>query len=204
MKYPITHQMEQQTEKWYDIKSGKVSASNFSIAVGKPGVTRTKYMRKLIGELGSSGREESYINSAMQWGIDTEPEAREYYAAVNDCIVKEVGFIEYSDNIGVSPDGLVGEDGLLEIKCPNTATHIGYILDNKLPSTYKAQVQGQLWVSGRKWCDFVSYDPRYTKRPYWYIRVERDEKYIAEVEVKINKFVEEMKEKIDKITGTAF
>jgi hypothetical protein len=96
---------------------------------------------------------------------------------------------------------MVGDDGLLEIKCPNSATHIEYILSNKLPSVYKPQVQGQLWVTGRKWCDFVSYDPRITKRPYWHIRIDRDEDYITELSGKINTFITDMKQLIEKITG---
>ena len=204
MDYPKIHTFEQHSDEWYSIRLGKVTASKFSVAIGKPGVTRTKYMRKLIGEAGSCQREESYSNSSMEWGTETEPEARNYYQSVNDCIVTEVGFIEHSEYIGVSPDGLIGEDGLLEIKCPNTSTHVGYILDDKLPAVYRAQVQGQLWCSGRKWLDFVSYDPRYAPRPYWCKRVERDEQYIAELEIKLGKFVAEMKTVMDKITGQSF
>lgn len=205
MDYPICHDMPQGEEAWFQIKLGKVSASNFSNAIaGGAGKTRTTLMRKLIAERLSGVPQESFSNSSMEWGTETEPAAREYYEQINDCIVKEVGFVEFSEDIGVSPDGLVGEDGLLEIKCPNSATHIGYILDNKMPSTYKAQVQGQLWVTGRKWVDFVSYDPRVSKRPYWCIRVERDEQYIAELEIKLDKFVAEMKTVMDKIIGQSF
>jgi putative phage-type endonuclease len=202
---PIYHDMPQGEEAWFAIKLGKVSASVFSNAIaGGAGKTRTTLMRKLIAERMTNEPQESFSNSSMDRGIEVEPEARKYYEMVNDCIVKEVGFVELNEDIGVSPDGLVGEDGLLEIKCPNSANHIGYILDNKLPSTYKAQVQGQLWVTGRKWCDFVSYDPRVSKRPYWAIRVNRDEKYIAELDVKINIFITDLKTVMEKLTASPF
>lgn len=196
--------MPQNSDEWFAVRLGKVTASNFSTVIGKPGVTRTKYMLKLMAEAGTGEREASYKNSAMEWGTETEPLARDYYEQVNDCEVRQVGFVELNSDVGVSPDGLVGEDGLLEIKCPYSSTHVGYIIADKLPATYKAQVQGQLWVTGRKWCDFVSYDPRYKPRPYWFIRVKRDEEYIAELEVKVGKFVDEMKTKINKINETSF
>ncbi len=204
MKYPIIHTMEQGSEEWFAVRLGKVTASNFSVAIGKPGVTRTKYMYKLMAEIGTKERESSYSNAAMEWGTETEPFARDYYEQINDCEVDQVGFVEYSEGIGVSPDGLVGNDGTLEIKCPYSSTHIGYVIKDKLPATYKAQVQGQLWATGRKWCDFVSYDPRYKPRPYWSIRVERDEEYIDMLNVKINLFIKEMKQQIDLITGSQF
>lgn len=207
MEYPMTFTMEQGSDAWKMIKLGKVSASCFSNAMaGGSGKTRTTLMRKLIAERMTDEPQETYSNATMDRGVEVEQAAREYYAAINDCIVSEIGFIQldFDGDIGVSPDGLVGEDGLIEIKCPNSSTHIGYILDNKLPSVYKAQVQGQLWVSGRKWTDFISYDPRVSKRPYWCIRVTRDEQYIAEIEIKIRKFVADMKTVMDKLTGTAF
>jgi len=201
----IIHTMEQGSDKWRQIRLGKVTASVFSNATaGGAGKTRTTLMRKLIAERLTDLPEESYSNSAMDWGTETEPLAREYYASINDCTVKEVGFVELSADVGASPDGLVGEDGLLEIKCPNSSTHIGYLLDNKMPSTYVKQVQGQMWVTGRLWTDFVSYDPRVSKRPYWSIRVERDEQVIAELEVKIDKFIDELKQVMEKLTGSQF
>ena len=190
MEYPKIHMMDQRSDEWYAVRLGKVTASAFSNATaGGAGKTRTTLMRKLIAERMTDLPEESYSNGAMDWGTETEEQARDYYAQINDCIVKEVGFVELNEDIGASPDGLIGENGLIEIKCPNSSTHIGYILDNKLPSSYVKQVQGQMWVTGRKWTDFVSYDPRVSKRPYWCIRVSRDEKVIAELDVKLNAFI---------------
>lgn len=205
MEYPKTHLMAQGSEEWLKARLGHVTASVFSNATaGGAGKTRTTLMRKLIAERLTSLPEESYTNSAMDWGTETEQLARDYYAQINDCIVKEVGFVELSADIGASPDGLVGEDGLLEIKCPNSSTHIGYLLDNKMPSTYVKQVQGQMWVTGRKWTDFVSYDPRVSKRPYWCTRVPRDEKIIAELDIKITLFIDEMKQVMARLEGPQF
>ncbi|GAG80752.1 unnamed protein product, partial [marine sediment metagenome] len=205
----IIHDMEQGTEEWLRVRMGKVTASNFAISMakGKSGgvsKTRTTLMHKLIAERLTNEPQETYRNGAMEWGTETEPAAREYYEAVNDCIVKEVGFVEHNEYIGCSPDGLVSEDGLLEIKCPNSATHIGYILADKLPAVYKAQVQGQLWVTDRKWCDFVSYDPRVSKRPYWFIRVNRDQDYIDKLECAVGDFATDMQIIIKQLTESQF
>lgn len=200
----IIHEMVQGSDEWFAARLGKVTGSNFSKAIGKPGATRTKYMEKLIAEIGSQEKEQGYSNAAMEWGTETEPLAREFYENINDCIVREVGFVEHNEHIGVSPDGLVGEDGLLEIKCPYSSTHVSYIINDRLPPVYKAQVQGQLWVTGRQWCDFVSYDPRYIPRPYWCVRVERDIDYSAMLCIKVGKFITEMKEIIEKINASPF
>jgi putative phage-type endonuclease len=203
------HDMEQGSDEWLRIRMGKVTASNFATAMakGKAGgvsKTRTTLMHKLIAERLTNEPQETYRNGAMEWGTETEPAAREYYEAVNDCDVRQIGFAEHNDYIGCSPDGLVGEDGLLEIKCPNSATHISYILADKLPSTYKAQVQGQLWVTERKWCDFVSYDPRVTKRPYWTIRVSRDQPYIDLLECAVGDMACDIRMILNQLTESQF
>ena len=207
MNYPIIHTMEQGSEEWHAVKLGLISASNFKTAIGKPGATRTKLMYKLIGERGypEGVTTESYSNDAMLRGIELEAEARAKYEPLGH--VTEIGFYQLNDDIGVSPDGLVGDDGAIEIKCPNTATHCQYIDENRMQPVYVQQVQGILWVTGRKWCDFISYDPRYASIPFWHIRVDRDEKIIAEIEVKVNAFVDEMKKKIvnmDKMQAPKF
>jgi putative phage-type endonuclease len=201
--------MEQGTEEWFRVRMGKITASNFATAMAKgrgggESKTRTTLMHRLIAERLTNEPQETYRNGAMEWGTETEPAARDYYGAINDCIVKQVGFVEHTEYIGCSPDGMVGDDGLLEIKCPNSATHIGYILADKLPACYKAQVQGQLWVTKRKWCDFVSYDPRVSKRPYWSTRVERDQKYIDLLECSVGDFATDMRMIITKLTESQF
>ena len=199
------YDFEQNTEEWYAARLGKVTASSFAQAIaGGAGKTKSTLMRKLIAERLTGQPAESYSNSAMGRGHEIEPLAREYYELINDVNVQHVGFVEYSEYIGCSPDGLVGDDGLLEIKCPNSATHIEYILANKLPSTYKAQVHGQLWVTDRQWCDFMSYDPRMSVKQAFIIRVERDEKYISELRLKLESFIADMNNKIEQITASEF
>ena len=124
------------------------------------------------------------------------------YEINNDFVdVKEVAFVEHNDFIGISPDGLIGEDGLLEIKCPATTTQIKRALSSDYSSDYKAQIQMQLWVTERQWCDFVSFDPRLDcEASYLQQRVERDEEYIEEMKEKVYKFIEEMNKSIIKLT----
>ena len=152
---------EQRSEEWYAARLGIPSASSFDQIVtmkGEPSKQREKYMYKLAGEKVSGKAEESYQNAAMLRGIELESEARELYKIITDNPVEEVGFC-ISDGCGCSPDGLVGEEGGLEIKCPTIATHVSYLLNGGLPSEYFQQVQGSLLITGRKWWDFQSHYP---------------------------------------------
>ena len=142
----------------------------------------------------------------MQWGSEHEVEARQEYANHSNNEIIPVGFVELNEYIGCSPDGLVGEDGLVEIKCPDTATHlIDYIKDQKLPTAYTKQIQGQLWITGRRWCDFVSWDPELPSIPtdlrYFCMRIERDEKAIAAIEGGVSLFIAELNEMITWFQG---
>ena len=200
----------QGTPEWFEARLGKVTASCFGDALAQnrqktgPGVTSKKYMRKLIAERMSGEAQESYRNDAMDRGSEVEQEAREYYEMVNGVIVTQVGFVERDEDVGGSPDFLVGCDGMGEIKCPDSHTHIEYILANRLPPVYVPQVQGGMWVCERKWCDFVSYDPRIEQRPYFCIRVYRDEEYIKELANKIRMFTTELKVTMEKLTFSPF
>lgn len=190
-------EMDQGTDEWLQARLGKVTASRFKDAIaGGQGKTRKAYMYKLMAERLSGQIEDSYQNDAMQWGNDNEDKARSAYEFDKDIEVSQIGFVTLNDDVGASPDGVVGE-GLLEIKCPKTSTFIEYKLADKLPAVYTAQVQGQLWVCEKAWCDFVVYDPR-IKNGYFCKRVERDEKYISELKIGIEKFVKEMKELVEK------
>jgi len=199
----------QGSDAWFDLRLGKVTTSNFTDATSAgrgsaPSVTRKKYMLKLIAERMTGLPEESYSNKAMEWGSETEHGACEYYEALNNVSVRHVGFIERDEDVGCSPDGLVGDPGMLEIKCPYSTTHLGWILADKMPAEYIKQVQGQLWVAERDWCDFVSYDPRVKQRRYFCKRVYRDEDYIKELHIKIVMFVNEMKEMYERLTRCPF
>ncbi len=189
----------QLSPEWYEVKLGVVSTSNFDKVLNS-GSGRGLYMRKLAAERLTGITQNGYSNEAMENGLDTESEARGYYAREKDCPVREVGFIKRDDWVGTSPDGLVDKDGMVEIKCPLASTHIDNILKAKMPALYRPQVQGQLWVAERQWCDWISYCPSVKSRPFFSVRILRDEKYINVLKVGVEQFVKELKEMINKIT----
>ncbi len=193
---------EQGTEEWFAVKLGKVSASHFSDVLNKKSGRRT-YMYRLLGERLSGESYEAYSNKTMERGSEVEAEARAYYEALYG-VVEQVGFVQLNDNVGCSPDGLPGTDGLIEIKCPFPSTHARYIIENTLPTAHKPQVQGNLWITGRQWCDFISFDPRVKARPFWKIRVYRDEKYISELHIQIQMFVNELNKMMKILTEKPF
>lgn len=193
----------QGTDEWIVAKLGVVSSSNFSKVLNK-GAGRKLYMRKLTAERLSGVRDESYSNKCMADGIELEPDARAFYERVNSCIVEQVGFIKKDDWIGSSPDGLVGKDGGIEIKCVIPSTQVETILRGAMQTGYKPQVQGQLYVTDRKWIDWISYCPLLKARPYFCVRVYRDEEYIKDLSKVIDVFVEQLKDMISQITKPEF
>ncbi len=201
----IIKDIQQGSQEWLDLRLGKITASRVAdiMSNGRGGKTSQKaesYMNELISEILTGSQAEFYINAAMEWGNECEPQARAMYELQNDVDVVEVAFIELNDYVGVSPDGLVGEDGLLEIKCPTSKKQIDRALSDSYHADYKAQIQMQLWVSGRKWCDFVSFDPRIKgSASYLQETVYRDEDYIKEMESRINNFVDSMLDKLAKL-----
>lgn len=203
------HECQQGSPEWFALRNGKVTASNFATATakgkgGSASKTRKDLMYKLVAERMTGLPSESYSNKAIEYGTETEQEAREYYQALNGVSVWQVGFIERDEDIGCSPDGLVGEEGMLEIKCPFPTTHIKYIIAGKLPAEYVKQVQGNLWVAERKWCDFMSYDSRVSQRRAFIRRVYRDKDVIKEQHIKIVMFIDEMKEMLSQLTKTPY
>ena len=198
--------IEQGTPEWFAQRLGKVTASRVADVIAKTktgySTSRENYMAQLICERMTKTVAESYTNAAMQWGTDNEPLARAAYEALNDILVDEVAMISHPtiESAGASPDGLVGDDGLVEIKCPNTATHIDTLLSQSVPGKYVTQMQWQMACTGRKWCDFVSFDPRMPEDLRMFIkRVARDDKLIAELESEVVKFLKELDEKIEKL-----
>jgi len=208
MEYPIIHTMEQGGEDWFRIRCGKITSSRIStvLASGRGGgksKTRRDYMDDLCSERGTGLPASSFTNSAMEWGTEHEDEAvgayeREKEKEVQQCAVKRIGFVELSDWIGGSPDGLVGDDGIIEVKCPNSKTQYRYsrmlLADPTwFDPTYKYQMQGNLWVTGRKWCDWISFDPRYKDpaKRLLIVRVPRDEQAIAEIQIGCERFKQE-------------
>jgi len=196
----------QGSPEWFAQRLGHVTASRMSdvLAKGKSveAVTRQKYKMQIIAERISGQVAESFTNAAMQWGTEHEPFARIRYEADKGVFVDEAEFYTHPTIkwLGASPDGLVGEDGLIEIKCPNTQTHLGYLLEQKVPPAYVNQIQTQLWVTGRAWCDFVSHDPRVPERlQLLVVRMERDEKLISVMEAEVKRFLIEVQESIIKL-----
>lgn len=198
--------MEQRTEEWFAARCGKVTASRVAdiIAKTKTGASasRENYLAQLICERMTGKPAESYSNTAMQWGTDQEPFARAAYEAVKDVLVEEMGFAVHPtiEGAGASPDGLVGLFGLVEIKCPNTATHIQTLLDQKVPEKYNVQMQWQMACTSRQWCDFVSFDPRMDEGLQLFVkRVEYDPIYVAQLEKEVINFLMDVEDKIQKL-----
>jgi len=199
----------QGSDEWQAIRAGKVTASKITdimakLKSGKPSAGRTTYMGQLIAERLTGVKSDSFSNAAMQWGIETEPQARAAYEFLNDVEVEQIAFMDHAliSNSGMSPDGLISDEGMLEIKCPNTATHIDMLISKTIPKKYIDQMQWQMACSSRKWCDFMSFDPRMSEHlNKLIIRVERDDKYIQEMEIEVIKFNSEINEKLKTLDG---
>lgn len=186
------HNFEQRTDEWYSIRKGKMTASNAETIIDN-GKGLETYIYNLMAEYYSSAEKENYINADMQRGIDLEPEARlefEFYTGLD---VQEVGFVEYNDFIGVSPDGLVGDDGLIEIKCPNDSIYFKLLLSNNIKPEYIAQMQMQMYVTDRQYCYFVSYNPNFEKSLY-IKKINRDEEMIDKLKKGLERGTELIKE----------
>ena len=198
--------LEQGTPEWFAVRMGCVTASEFHtvMAAGKAGApskTRRAYMLKLIGERLTQEPQESYCNVHMERGKVMEAEARELYELVSGLTVEQVGFIKAGDDIGCSPDGMVGADGLQEIKTKLPHLQLEVLLRDEVPAEHMGQCQGALWVAEREWIDFVSYWP---KLPIFIKRVYRDTDYIAKIRSEVDAFLNEMAETtilIEKIRG---
>lgn len=197
---------EQRSPEWFAARLGKVTASKVADVIAKTktgySASRENYMAQLICERMTGQKQESYTNAAMEWGTETEPLARAAYEGFKDVLVDEVGIIDHPflPMCAASPDGLVSDDGMVEIKCPNTATHFDTLLTEKMPSKYLPQVQWQMACANRLWVDFVSFDPRAPEGLQLFVtRIERDDKYILELEAEVNVFLTELDQRIEKL-----
>lgn len=198
--------VEQGTDEWKKARLGYVSASNLDavMAKGKSGEasTRRNYKIRIVTERLTNEIQESYSNSAMQWGTENEPYARMAYEVSCETFVDKTGFWKHPTipYVGCSPDGLVNNLGGVEIKCPMSATHVDYLLAKKVPPEYYKQVQGSLWVTEREWWDFVSYDPRMPeKNRLLIVRAYRDDELIKQMEAEVKQFLEEVEQLIIKL-----
>lgn len=199
----------QRDDDWFRVRAGKVTASRIAdvlarIKSGAPAATRTAYMAQLAAERLTGTATESYTSPAMQWGIDNEAAAVARYEAENMVTVTAVDFVLHPtiSFAGASPDGLVGDDGLCEIKCPHTHTHIATMLSGKIDSKYTKQMQWQMACTGRSWCDYVSFDPRLPlPLDYWCKRVERDDAVIADMQDQVQVFLDELQQQVDQLNA---
>ena len=199
--------IEQGTPEWFALRLGRITGTGYqSVQAGGQGKMRTAYMKRLRSEriygvpCGSD-----YKNGHMERGTELEPQAISAYEDNQYCIVERVGFISDGEWIGFSPDGLIGDDGGVEVKCPMLTTHVDYIESGKLPSDYKWQVHFAMALTGRKWWDFVSYHPdAYNDERddrLFILKVDRDEKICDNIKYECDRFIEELKASINKITG---
>jgi len=200
--------VQQGTPEWFQMRLGKVTASRVADILAKtktgPSASRQNYLIELAIQRTTGIIQESYSNSAMEWGTQTEPQARVAYEVTTNNFVDKVAFIDHPSIkwFGCSPDGLVSDRGLLEIKCPNSATHWEYFKSKKPPQKYFIQMQAQIAVTNKDWCDFVSFDPRMPDRSQLLIvRVDRDEAFIAEMEAEIKKFLDEVEVEVNLMKG---
>lgn len=187
---------EQGTDEWFAARLGKVTASRAADVMTKKGsAARANLSAQLVLERLTNTKGESFSSAAMQWGVDQEPFARAAYEARNGVWVDTVGFVQHPtiERAGASPDGLVGHDGLVEIKCPNSATMIETLLTGKVPSNYATQMQMQMACTGRAWCDYAVFDSRMPVKAQLFVkRVQRDQKFIDDMEKEIIAFLAEV------------
>ena len=195
---------EQRTEEWFAQRLGKVTASRVADVIAKTktgaSASRDNYATQLILERLTNKQAEFYSNAAMQWGTETEPMARQAYELKRGVFVDEVGFIDHPtiEMSGASPDGLVGKNGLVEIKCPESKTHMEYLLSGKAPAKYIPQMMWQMACTGREWCDFVSFDPRFPKNlQILVVKVEYDPTYVKMLELEITQFLDDVSKKVE-------
>ena len=202
---------EQRSDQWFQSRLGRLTGSRAADALatiksGEAAARRDYRMQLVCERLTNQLQEDGYVNAAMQRGIDLEPVAFAAYEAETGAVVRRSGFLSHNTHMaGCSLDGDVGEfAGILEVKCPKSATHLGYLRDGKVPSKYVPQITHNLWVSGAQWCDFVSFDDRFPEALQLFrVRVERDAKAISEYEAKALAFLAEVEREVEAVRTMA-
>lgn len=199
--------MEQGSIEWFQARAGKVTASRVADVVARtksgPAASRGNYLAQLVCERLTGMVAEGYSSPEMRHGVEQEPFAREAYEFLTGVFVDQIGMVDHPTipMTGASPDGLVGSDGLVEIKCPNTATHIETLLSGKVPAKYVTQMAWQMACAGRAWCDFVSFDPRMPEHMRLFVqRVERDDALVSELEREVTVFLSEVAATVEALT----
>lgn len=198
-----TTELKQGTPEWLQARCGSLGASRVAEAIAKTrtgwGASRANLMAELTAERLTGAPAERFQNDAMRWGTENEPAARLAYEFLTNQTVIEVGLFLHPSIPGshCSPDGTVGDDGLIEIKCPNTATHIDTLLYEDIEGKYVTQIQWQLACTGRKWCDFCSFDPRLpAEMQLWTHRIHRNDRMIGELEREVSIFLAELDQQV--------
>jgi putative phage-type endonuclease len=193
--------MDQRSDEWFSARLGFATASRMNDALaGSETAARRGYLIQLVTERLTEQQQESYNSAAMQRGTELEPVARMAYEFKNGFVAK-TGFHKHPsiEWFGASPDGLVGDDGLVEIKCPNSTTHVDYILEGKVPTKYKRQMLAQLACTGRKWCDFVSFDDRLPEHlQLFVVRFEPKQEEIDKLQEGVIKFLNDVQQEFNK------
>lgn len=196
----------QGSPEWLALRVGKVTASRVADVVAKTkngwGAGRANYAAELIAERLTGNPAPCFVNEAMRWGTDQEPHARAAYAQLLGVEVYETSFVDHPEVAmsGASPDGLVGADGLVEIKCPQTATHLDTLLGQNIADKYFLQMQWQMACTGRDWCDFASFDPRMPPTMRLHVeRVPRDVSTILQLEGSVSEFLAEIDAKVARL-----
>ena len=200
--------VEQGSAEWLAMRAGKVTASKIADMIAKTktgwGAGRENYRAQLVAERLTGLVAETFTNAAMEWGTEKEGEARDAYAFYTNNNVELVDFVVHPaiTMSGASPDAYVGDDGLVEIKCPNTATHIATLLGGSVPGKYRLQMMWQMACTGRQWCDFVSFDPRMPEDMRLFVRrLERCDRTIAELETEVRAFLAEVDDTVARLTA---
>lgn len=198
--------MDQRTDEWFAARLGKATASRMGDIMAKTktgyGASRENYKFELALERITQRKAPGFTSAAMQWGVDTEPAARSAYEIFTGNFVTEVGMILHPSiaMTGASPDGLVGSDGLIEIKCPESKKHFETLVSKKPSSDYVYQMQWQMACTERDWCHFVSFDPRFPEHlQLFMVKIARDSELIAQMENEVKKFLSEVDELVERI-----
>lgn len=201
---------EQRTPEWYQARVGYLTASCAGdmlaqIKTGEAAARRDLRTRLVLERLTNASQENSYVNADMQRGMDKEPDALAAYEALTGQLVTPVGFLAHDDLLaGCSPDGLVGADGGLELKCPKSATHLGYLRAKGLPKDYIGQIQHSLWITGRRWWDFVSFDDRFpSPLQLFHVRVTRSDAEVNAYELMARQFLADVERELEEVRSLA-
>ncbi len=208
----MTQDIEQRSEQWFAARCGSLGASQIADAISKSkdgkafGSTSANLRAKLVVERLTGIQEDGFKTAAIQHGIDSEEAARLAYEAHTGAFVTEVGLYKHPaiEGTHASPDGLVGDDGLIEIKCPNSATHIDTLKTEKVPTKYLYQMQWQMRCTDRQWCDYVSFDPRLPENLRLFVkRILRDDALIAKLEAEVVQFLKGVSDDVEALQSMA-